>query len=171
MQPNKRMQTEKQKNQLLRDLGHVFPVAPKPVVLAGRQPCGGDEYTYVDEFFRDRSWAEITLEDLWNTYPGPPDACLSFMSAEAFQYYLPTYLSIFLKRWDSADSIADAAIFALVPTNDESLRVWQAERFKQFTLAQRKVISDFLNYVDLKYRNDYEFFGLDDALLYWQAAS
>lgn len=165
------METEKQKKQLLHDLDRVFPVTPKPVVLAGRQPCGGDEYTYVDEFFRDRSWTEITLEDLWNTYPGPPDACLSFMSAEAFQYYLPTYLSIFLKHWDRADTIADAAVFALVPTSDESLKAWQAERFKQFTSTQRKVVADFLNYVDLEYSDDYEFFGLVDALLYWQGAA
>ena len=165
------METEKQKQQLLNDLDRAFPVTPKPAVLAGRQPCGGDEYTYVDEFFRDRPWSEITLEDLWDTYPGPPDACLSFMSAEAFQYYLPSYLSIFLRHWDRADTIADAAIFALVPTSDEKLRVWQAERFRQFTSSQRKVIADFLSYVDKKYRDYYEFFGLADALLYWQAAA
>ena len=162
------METETRKKQLLQKLGRAFPVTPKPVILAGRQPCGGDEYTYVDEFFRDRSWNEITLEDLRNIYPGPPDACLSFMSAEAFQYYLPTYLAIFLEHWDRADAIADAAVFALVPTSDPRLRAWQAERFGQFTSAQRKVIADFLNYVDSKYRDDYEFFGLVDALLYWR---
>ena len=164
------MENEEQRKQLLRDLRRAFPVTPKPVVLAGRQPCGGDEYTYVDEFFRDRSWTEITLEDLWDTYPGPPDACLGFMSVEAFKYFLPTYLSIFLKHWDRADTIADAAVFALVPTSDERLRAWQADRFTQFTSAQRKVISDFLDYVDLKYRSDYEFFGLVAALLYWKGA-
>ena len=165
------METENRKEQLLRDLDRAFPVMPKPIVLAGRQSCGGDEYAYVDEFFRDRSWTEITLEDLRNAYPGPPDACLCFMSAEAFQYYLPTYLSIFLKHWDEADTIADAAIFALVPASDEKLKGWQAERFNKFTSTQRKVITGFLKFVDLKYRNEYEFIGLVDALLYWQQAA
>ena len=162
------MAAEIQREQLLRDLRRAFPVTPKPAVLAGRQPCGGDEYSYVDEFFRDRSWTEVTLEDLWETYPGPPDACLGFMSTEAFKYFLPAYLSIFLEHRDRADTIADAAVFVLVPTSDERLRTWQADRFKAFSPVQRKVISDFLHYVDLQYGDDYEFFGLDHALLYWR---
>jgi hypothetical protein len=102
------MEIEKQKKQLLDDLARAFPLAPKPLVLAGRQPCGGDEYTYVDEFFRGRAWSGITLEDLWDAYPGPPDACLYFMSAQAFQYYLPTFLLIFLEHWDTTEAIPPA---------------------------------------------------------------
>ena len=153
---------------LLRELDRAFPVEPKPATLAGRQSCGGDEYGYVDEFFHDRAWNEITLDDLRDRYPGPPDACLSFMSAEAFCYFLPTYLTFFLRHWDEADSIADTAVYALVPTSDERLRDWQAARFGQFSLAQRKAILNFLKFVTLYYKDDYTFFGLAEALNYWE---
>ena len=164
------MDTESQEKLLLREIAREFPLIPEPVNLAGRTPCGGDEYAYVTEFFSGRAWNEITLEDLRDTYPGPPDACLHFMSAEAFHYYLPTYLSIFLQDWKHADTVADAATFALVPTADEKLKSWQTERFKKFTLAQRMVILDFLEYAQRKYENEYACFGLTDALLYWREA-
>lgn len=163
------METANRKEQLLRAIDRAFPALPIPRTLAGRQSCGGDEYAYVDEFFRGRLWTAIALDDLRDAYPGPPDACLSFMSAEAFQYYLPTYLSIFLRHWDEADTIADAAILVLIPTSDAGLKAWQAERFDKFSRAQRQVILEFLRFVDSKYRDEYAFFGLADALFYWQA--
>ena len=125
----------------------------------------------VEEFFRDRSWPEITLESLQDTYPGPPDACLSFMSAEAFRYYMPGFMSIFLEHWDQADAIADATVFVLVPTSDARLRAWQAERFEKFNSAQRRMIFDFLTYAESRYGDEYEFVGLPDALHYWREAA
>ena len=154
---------------LLQELDRAFPVEPKPGTLAGRQSCGGDEYGYVEEFFQDQAWNEITLEDLRDRYPGPPDACLYFMSAEAFRYFLPSYLTFFLRRWDEADSVADTAVYALVPTSDERLRDWQATRFGQFSLAQRKAILNFLKFVELNYKDHYTFFGLTEALNYWES--
>lgn len=163
------METRNSEETLLHELDRVFPVEPKPAILPGRQSCGGDEYGYVEEFFHDLAWNEITLEDLRDRYPGPPDACLYFMSAEAFRYFLPTYLAFFLRSWGEADSIADTAVYALVPTSDERLRDWQATRFEQFSLAQRKTILNFLKFVELNYKDHYTFFGLTEALNYWES--
>ena len=163
------MGTKTSEEALLHELDRVFPVEPKPATLAGRQSCGGDEYGYVEEFFQDRAWNEITLADLRDRYPGPRDACLYFMSAEAFRYFLPSYLTFFLRRWDEADSIADTAVYALLPTSDEKLRDWQATRFGQFSLAQRKAILSFLKFAELNYKNHYTFFGLTEALDYWES--
>ena len=163
------MGTKHSAEALLLELDRAFPVEPKPATLPGRQSCGGDEYGYVEQFFHDLAWNEITLEDLRDRYPGPPDACLYFMSASAFCYFLPTYLTFFLQRWDEADSIADTAVYALVPTSDEKLRDWQAARFEQFNSIQRRVILDFLKFAEQNYKDNYTFFGLADALNYWES--
>lgn len=155
---------------MVADISKAFPELPLPRVIAGRPGCGADEYSYVEEFFRDKMWTEITLEDLKSEYPGPPDACLSFMSPEAFRYFLPAYMRFFLERWDEADAIADAAVFVLIPTSDPKLVQWQLDRFRGFDHRQRRAIADFLAYAGETYGSDYDTFGLPEAKAFWSAA-
>src|SRR3990167_11315876 len=59
-------------------------------------PC---EYSYVANYFKGKRWRDITFAGLQKDYPGPPDACLNFMSHEASRFYLPAYMIIAVKEY------------------------------------------------------------------------
>lgn len=63
----------------------------------------------VGRFHRGKTWQEITLRHLREEYAGDATACLAFMTAEGWRYYLPAYLLIALDRKE-ADAIGDAVI-------------------------------------------------------------
>ncbi len=87
------------------------------LITRPKQPPGGcrDEHDYVAEYFQGKHWKEITLEDLRRNYPGPYDACLAFMSSEAFRFYFPAFMCIAVNYWHTDDVTAGAATDALVP--------------------------------------------------------
>lgn len=66
----------------------------------------------ITRFHRGKSWREITLRHLLEDYDGDPSACLAFMTAEGWRYYLPAYLLIALE-WETADAVGDAVVGAL----------------------------------------------------------
>jgi hypothetical protein len=63
----------------------------------------------VTRFHLGKSWKQITLRTLVDDYPCDPSACLAFMTADGWRYYLPAYLLIALD-WDQADAIGDAVV-------------------------------------------------------------
>jgi hypothetical protein len=63
----------------------------------------------VARFHRGKNWQKITLRHLRDVYGGDASACLAFMTAEGWRYYLPAYLLIALDRKE-ADAIGDAVI-------------------------------------------------------------
>jgi hypothetical protein len=66
----------------------------------------------VTAFHRGKHWQDISLRHLLDEYPGDPSACLAFMTAEGWRYYLPAYLLMALE-WDEAGAITDAVVGAL----------------------------------------------------------
>ena len=104
------------KDDVLRAIDRAWATAQAPSGdnLAGRDVCCG-EYTYVAEFFRGKHWRDVDLRSLRGEYPGPHDACLSFMSAEAFRFFLPAYMVIAVEEQQTSDAATDTAIFALAP--------------------------------------------------------
>jgi hypothetical protein len=136
---------------------------PAAGTIAGRQDSCG-EYAYVAEFFPGMHWRAVTLEWLDTVYPGPGDACLSFMSADAFRYYLASYLAIALAVPESSHAATDTAVFQLSPprydpalerlarehggdmsrAQIERLREWWQPRSEGFSAAQREAIEAFL---------------------------
>jgi hypothetical protein len=140
--------------------------------LAGKASYCPSEYTYVAGFFRGKHWKDVTLEGLRSGYEGPPDACLAFMSAEAFRFYLPAFMLIAVRDYDRADMAGEAAIAALTPptfhpelyelakqpgvtedmnpcsrANVARQREWWDGRVAGFTARQRQAMIAFLDYM------------------------
>lgn len=88
---------------------------PPPDAVAGRPGCGHDEYSFVAEYFGERTWREVDLAGLVDDYPGPHDACLSFMSPAAFRYFVAAFMVLAIREADALDSVTDAAVHALTP--------------------------------------------------------
>lgn len=163
------MGDEIEKEVLIKAIKDSFPVEPLP-----RRIGQGDGDSYVEDecylvntYFKDKAWPEITCQGLRDDYPGPGDACLSFMTAEGAAYYLPAYLLIYLNDNKEADVIADTPIYFLCPNDIPNTDEWQLERHALFNKKQRETIKGFLNYVS---RHDAEYYGLQqlsEASEYW----
>ena len=134
--------------------------------IAYRQDGSHLECMQVADFFRGKSWKDITLQCL-RTYRGDGSACLSFMSPEAFRYYLPAYMLIALDNYGEADLIADSAVNALTPQPRGPLQRFWEERVSEFTRDQKRAILAFLRHMAAAHEADYPAHGPKDALPHW----
>jgi hypothetical protein len=106
----------------------------------------------IESFLKGKHWEDITLESLRHNPPMDPSACLSFMTREAFHYYLPAFLIITIDWKHEADVIPEFTVRALcIPEIPESEREWHESRVANFTAAQRKAIKSVLEYVKQMY--------------------
>lgn len=164
--------------------------------LAGGVSFHPSEYTYVAEFFRGKHWKDVTWQALRDGYQGPPDACLAFMSAEAFRFYLPAFMLIALRDFRAADMAGEAAMASLTPpsfhpelyelakqpgvteemnpcsqANVARQREWWDGRIAGFTPQQRQVIAAFLDHMDRTHGADYasDLSGPRAALEHWRS--
>ncbi|MGH7208827.1 MAG: DUF6714 family protein [Nitrospiraceae bacterium] len=102
----------------------------------------------IESFFKGKRWEEITLESLKTNPPMDSSAGLSFMTKEAFQYYLPAYLMIAIDHKSEADVIPEFTIRALcIPEIPKPDRDRYHLRVENFTAAQRRAIKAVLEYV------------------------
>lgn len=134
--------------------------------LSWKTPQCPSEYLYVADYFKGKHWKDITLDGLRKDYPGPHDACLSFMSPEAFRFYLPSYMVIAVTEDTSDDNTVDSAEYALTPPKAD-LQTWWEQRIMGLTQAQQQAIIVFLEYLDARWQRDPKF-GPHDALAYWK---
>ena len=128
------------------------------------------ECIQVAEFFLGKSWRDITLPSL-KTYSGDGSACLSFMSPEAFRYYLATYMLIALDNYAEADVIADSAAYALTPQPPGPMYEFWNERVSGFTPSQKRAIVAFLRHMASEHQADYPVHGPQDSLPHWTSAA
>lgn len=128
------------------------------------------ECNAVAAFFAGKAWNRITLGDLQNGYDGDESACLCFMSAAAFAYYLPTYMLLALDHYAAADLASDAPVAALTPVADPLLADFQAERFSAFSTEQRAAIVAFLEWIVQEHGSDWGIYDPREALAYWRDA-
>jgi hypothetical protein len=130
------------------------------------------ECNQVKEFFRGRSYKDVTLA-AFQDYCGDPSACLCFMRAEAYRYYLPAYMLISIFEYNDADVIVDSLINSLTapePHEAEAHERFHA-RMDQFTSSQRMVVRTFLERILDQHPVDY---GEDAQLAldrYWSSAA
>ena len=75
--------------------------------------CPGDDREDVGRFFRAKDWREVTLAAITES-DLDPNAFLFFMSAEAFVYYLPAFLTESLAVVDGFD-LGEPLAFKLTP--------------------------------------------------------
>jgi hypothetical protein len=185
---------------LLRQIRLAWEKMPYPGDdnLAGRTSGCPSEYSYIEDYFSGKHWTEITLDGLRRDYPGPEDACLSFMSPRAFRFYLPAFLSMAVQYRDQAP---DSAVPALCPPRENAelyrlaeeahreagledvsnpfapeqvraRRKWWNERTAGFGAQQRQAIVSFLEYMFQEHGDDYPATDrtLQEALDYWKQA-
>jgi hypothetical protein len=116
------------------------------------------EAQYVAHYFKGKRWSDLTVEALRNDYEGDPSACLSFMTHEAFRYFLPGYLKMALIQYDVADAIFDTVLFKLGGAANENtdLRLI-VEGYNQ---AQLKAIAQYLQLLSAKIC---KFYPVDEA--------
>ncbi|GAB7127771.1 hypothetical protein JCM19000A_22780 [Silvimonas sp. JCM 19000] len=104
----------------------------------------------VRDFFAGKSWWDISLGDLQNSYQGDGSACLTFMSAPGFIYYLPCYMEIVCKNFYEADAISAEFIPKLIrPIQDSAHKHHAALRTLEST--QHRAIAEFLKFVSEHY--------------------
>lgn len=125
----------------------------------------------VTQFFAGKSWEDISWDELLK-YKGDRSACLSFMSPEAYRYYLPSYMLVALDHYLESDVSADSAWWSLSPPTDTMLGQYWADRVAGFSRAQKEAILSFLQFMLHEHGSDYlsSVENLRDAVAYWKNA-
>ncbi len=152
---------------LIKQLYEAFPLRPLPTQVAGKRTIYDDEYSYVEEFFHGREWDTFSLRTLLNEYRGPHEACLSFMSSEAFNYYLPGFMKISIEEFDPEEILMEIVLYELTPSTNHDVQNYQLERFSTFNQKQIKKIVLFFDYMQEKYGEEFKLSGHDKTQIYW----
>lgn len=99
-----------------------------------------DECRDTDDFFRGRHWRELadSGEKLQFGWGG-----LSFLTPEAWRFYIPAYLLVSLRAGEYAEEAAWSALSALSPSRDGSLVDYFNERASGFTRTQQKCLAAY----------------------------
>lgn len=97
----------------------------------------------VGNYFRNKSWLELNVIKLRESYPGDESACLSFMTPEAFRYFFPAYMRMALIEYDKADAIFDTVLSKLnIAAKDENSELRQI--FLRYQIFQLEAIAKYL---------------------------
>jgi hypothetical protein len=133
------------------------------------------ECKQIAEHFRGMSWPDVDLAFL-REYGEHADAsaCLTFMSPEAFRYYLPAFLLVLVENFQEADVLVETVISSITPRRDQSkpaLVEFVRLRLEGFTPEQREAIRLFLEYMKREHGQEYLFGELDAALEHWKKAA
>src|SRR5262249_32601998 len=124
-----------------------FPSEPVPDPIVPPRTDGRVhlEAQGIEQFFRGKKWTEITLASLRKDYRGDPSACMTFMTPQAFRYYLPLFMTICLEHGIDADMILLSTIWRLTrghsPLQDDR---WMSERYSFLSKLQEQDIAEFL---------------------------
>lgn len=117
------------------------------------------ESDQVVDFFRGKSWQQISYQDLVRNYKGDHRAVLHFMSPDAFRYYLPALLTTTFDYLleSGVKDVENAAqevysehsslVFALTRPESAEAQVRFDQRVATFTSTQKKAIVSFLEFV------------------------
>jgi hypothetical protein len=133
------------------------------------------ECKQVADYFRGTRWQDVDLAFL-RKYGERADAsaCLTFMSPEAFRYYLPAFLLVVAESFDEADLLVQTVVSSITPRRDQSNRAlveFVRKRLEGFTSEQREAIRLFLEYMKREHAQEYLFGELDTALEHWKKAA
>ena len=144
------------RNQLRRMIADAFAgtAYPGDAHIAQNLECC-DECRYTDDFFRGQGWQELAQggERLPTGWGG-----LSFLTPEAWRFYLPAYLLAVLRDGQDDDAARDAAgsvMYLLTPPGPD-LKDYFQERVGGLSAAQRRAIAAFVDYQCRTYPEEYE---------------
>ena len=132
------------------------------------------ECKQVAEHFRGTTWQNVDLAFLQKYGKGADvSAALTFMSPEAFRYYLPAFLLAVAEHFGEVDVLVQTVISSITPRRDKNrtLVEFVRERLEGFTPEQRGAIRLFLEYMKRELGQEYLFGELDAALEHWSKAA
>jgi hypothetical protein len=95
------------------------------------------ECTAVAGFFKGKKWQDISVADARH-YHG----ALNVFTPEAFQYFVPAFMSASIEAYNNHDIIPDSIRLQLEFALEH--KDYFHVRMSKFTTAQRKVMTDFL---------------------------
>jgi len=99
--------------------GRPYPGSDRVAVTRADDPSY--EGNAVARWFDGRPWTSVDYDRIVADYPGPPSACLSFMTVAGFCYYLPSFLVSALEpRGRFWADVAETVSFALTRPGDEA---------------------------------------------------
>jgi len=144
---------------LIKKFQELFPVIPMPKKLAINSH--GNEPQAIDSYFKDKAWTAITLSDIKMNYTQPIDTCLTFMTDEAYLYFLPAFIVMEIIDPIGTDASGDSLIFNLIlpsysdikrSDNDEQF----IKKFNAYTVEQKCLIAQFLECEAQETKMDYD---------------
>jgi hypothetical protein len=142
------------------------------VAFAEASPPGDDKLLHpqcmdaedIKDFYGTASWRGIPDEIVARN-----NASLCFFSSEAYRFYLPAYLTWVLRHFNTSPSFAvDSTIYSLSP-GEGSLREFAVSKYALLDSAQRRVVLDFLAYLDEYGSGEMDAVAVRKAIEYWSA--
>ena len=97
----------------------------------------------------DKKWEEVPDKDIHFGY-----SCFSFLDDIGFAYYIPAYMTWYLRNIDSEDpevvnsNTFEFLIYSLGPSMNGVMSEYTISQFRLCTLEQRRVIAHFLQFVE-----------------------
>lgn len=110
-----------------------FPVHPMPIVIGE----GAESYG-VNSYFSGRTWPKVTIKSISEDGIDDVGAYLTFMTDEAFRYYLPAYMLMPLIEYSDDNSwIIEKTDWHLIAYEDTHNLHW---RSPDLTINQEKLV-------------------------------
>ncbi|MDR5884069.1 DUF6714 family protein [Caballeronia sp. LZ032] len=110
----------------------------------------------VDDFFRGRKRFATSLKELREDYECDESACLNFMEAEAFAFFLPLFMKLVICDYRESENIPDSLVYKLHRVASDGADDWLNAILKTYSTSQRDVVVRFLDemsQIEWQYQN------------------
>ena len=97
----------------------------------------------IADYFKGKGWEGHSVEDLRDNH-----TALSLFTPEAFHYFLPAFMLASIESYDNMDILPDSIRYHFEFNLDH--RDYFLVRLERFSDEQRKVIIEFLRYMEKK---------------------
>lgn len=131
----------------------------------------------IADAFRLKRWQDLDIDFLCHAHMED----IFLLSDEAFRYFLPGYMKVSVLYYDQADLVPDCVVHALTMPGPEDWReddpkilfhdkIDFLRKMRPFTAEQKRVIREFLEYMDRVHGEDYPDHDPKVALQrYWES--
>jgi len=147
------------KETLIAQIKIVFADLPMPKTLTDDSPRPDGEA--IEKFFPGLKWQDVKFSDMLRDYEYDPASCLNRMTPEAYNYYLPAFITMRLEDPVELDATGDFMIIGLIlpSTRNEKWAISDDTFFSRigsYTPEQKSLIAQFLDYEAAETRGDLE---------------
>jgi len=137
------------KDKVLQEVTHAFANVTLENGMSLSQADLEGAYWSDSEFLRAREFdAELEWGDVQKAKLESMASAFSFLDDEGWRFYLPAYLTLCLKSWDSGYPVeVDRLVSNLTPVFEGALIGDRIRRFDKLTHDQHKAVASFLTFV------------------------